>query len=472
MGNRKTSSGTEGPGPVSTLDLWATLPEDVQTALQRAANGAYGLVLGSTIADGETEWGLEDGIHYEVALITPPAPGGAAPAPNTWVSLPTGYGALIDQGETSLVLTDGYNVAGTLYTQDNRLILSNAQNDTIVGYGRNNTLAGGAGGRTMFFAEGASTILGGGDDTVVTHANSCAVTTSAIGASLVFLGNGSQSIGAPTPNTVLARGTADRIVALGTGSPSDQITLAGGAATVFAQTNGQVSVQAGAGAGTVVGVSGQLFVTGGAGNGLQVWAGGGFTKFVGGSGQATLVGGGGTLQAEAGGGGLTVFGGTGDNHLTGAAGPDLFLAGYGPSTVSAGSFNQVWLAGGANCSLIAGGGAVLLDGAGNTGSNIYDLAPATGPVTVVGGIGNDTVLVGAGQADVALGGGADVLRAVAGLAGGTLTVRDFNAAADRLAVSGYTALPTLTVADGATVVSLADGTRIILQGVTSGVTFQ
>jgi Ca2+-binding RTX toxin-like protein len=83
-----------------------------------------------------------------------------------------------------------------------------------------------------------------------------------------------------------------------------------------------------------------------------------------------------------------------------------------------------------------------------------------------GGSGNDTFWGGAGADSILAGSGADVFGAVAGFAGGAMTIYSFNTANDQIDLKGYTA-PTSTLVGGNEVLSLNDGTSITLEGITS-----
>jgi Ca2+-binding RTX toxin-like protein len=163
---------------------------------------------------------------------------------------------------------------------------------------------------------------------------------------------------------------------------------------------------------------------------------------------------------------MTVFGGSGSAQIQGAAGPSQFVLGIGAATVTAAQGNDVWLASAANDSLVASGGNVILWAGGATGNNVFQAG--NGPVTMHGGLGNDTFIGGAGSATITGGGGADVFSFTIGLTGaGTFDqITDFNIQHDTIELHGYAGY-TASLVNGSEVLTLSDGTRIQLNGLTT-----
>lgn len=135
-------------------------------------------------------------------------------------------------------------------------------------------------------------------------------------------------------------------------------------------------------------------------------------------------------------------------------------------TVTASDGNVVFLVGAAPDLVVAGAGNVTLAGAASWGSNSF--FAGFGADLISGGSGNDSFVAGTGQATLS-GGGANVFSFVNGRAGGSDVVTDFRAGVDHLSLQGYAvgaALSRATVSGGATALTLGDGTRVTLQGVT------
>ena len=91
-----------------------------------------------------------------------------------------------------------------------------------------------------------------------------------------------------------------------------------------------------------------------------------------------------------------------------------------------------------------------------------------------GGVGNDTIFGGSGSATVRGGGGADVFAFSNGRGGSSANVliADFTVGTDRLALVGYgtnvsSVLATAVTSGGSTSLTLGDGTRVTLTGITS-----
>ncbi len=425
-------------GIVQDYAFWQDLPAEAQNVLasEQAQHGNEAWV--DTSTDG-TAWDNPAVAVANFAVLS-------TPTAYSIVGLPLGYSALLAQGTTRVWLTDGG--AG------DALIVGNQANDTISSSGIGDTLVG-AGGNTLFFAKYASDIFGDGNDTVITGIGNNVITTAPGARSLLFLGAAQNNVISQGHDTVLAApgyGANDTIWAV----QSD---------TVFGAAVGRTSVVTGNGASVLVAGTGEMDVHGGAGNGSLLWCNSAsFAQFIGGAGSAEIVGGSGDLSVQGGAGALTVFGGTGSLIIQGNVGPSVFVVGEGATTVTAAAGNHVWLAGAANDSLVAVGGDIVLEGANSAGNNIFQAG--SGPCTIFGGHGSDTYLGGAGAAIIVTGSGNDVFSFTNGLAGGSDTVDNFNPAADRIVLNGYAGY-SANLVSGSEVISLSDGTRITLAGITS-----
>jgi len=425
-------------GIVQDYAFWQSLPAEAQNVLasEQAQHGNEAWV--DTSTDGTTWDNPAPAVANFAVLSTPTA--------YSIVGLPVGYSALLAQGTAPVWLTD--SGAG------DALIVGNHANDTISGSGSGDTLVG-AGGNTLFFAKYSSQIFGAGNDTVITGVGNNVITTAPDARSIVWLGAAQNNVISQGHDTVLAAsgyGANDTIWAV----QSD---------TIFGAQDGRVSVVTGDGPSVLIAGAGEMDVHGGPGNGSVLWCGSTvFAQFVGGAGSAEIVGGSGELSVQGGAGALTVYGGTGSSIIQGAAGPSVFVMGDGASTVTAASGNHVWLVGAANDSLIAAGGNVVLNGGYSAGNNIFQAG--SGPCTIVGGHGNDTYLGGAGAAIISAGSGDDVFSFTNGLAGGSDTVNNFNLGDDRIVLNGYGGY-TNSLVNGSEVISLSDGTHILLTGIAS-----
>jgi Ca2+-binding RTX toxin-like protein len=443
VGNQGPTLGGGSYGVVQDFTWWQTLPSEVQAAL-----AAFQIAAGSqesyiwTSPDG-TGWGNAAPSFANFAVAQ-------NPAPNSWINLPPGYEALLAQGAWPTTLTDD--------GQGGSLIVGNQGNDTIVAIGGNDTLVGGAGGNDVIYAANSNlgtAIYGGGNDTIVTGTGAAKIQTSLGGHSIVFLGAASN---------IAELGGADMVVA-GSGPNANDTITASGADTVFGPSVGQITHVGGAGADLLVAGTGTFRAIGGSGNGGTFYAGrSAFAQYIGGGGSEVVVGGTGVLSVQGNAGAITVFGGSGATQIQGAPGPSQFVLGIGGATVTAAQGNDVWLASAANDSLVASGGNVILWAAGATGNTVFQAGD--GPVTMHGGLGSDTFLGGAGSATMTGGGGNDIFSFTDGLTGGSNQITDFNVQNDTIQLHFYAGY-TSSVVNGSEVLTLSDGTRIQLNGITS-----
>jgi Ca2+-binding RTX toxin-like protein len=425
-------------GVIQDFAFWQSLPAEAQDVLaaEQAQHGNEAWVDVST--DG-TVWDNFAPAVANFAVLS-------EPVANSIVAVPPGYSALLAQGTTPVWLTDG-GAGGTL-------LVGNNGDDTISSSGIGDTLVGGTG-NTEFFANFSTDIFGGGNDTIITGEGNDLITTSYDGHSIVWLG--------PEQNNVVSQGY-DTVLA-GPGNGANDTIWAVQSDTVFTANVGSTLVITGNGPTAIIAGLGTADVRGGIGNGSVLFANSAsFVQFQGGAGSAVVVGGSGEMSVGGGAGALTVFGGTGNTIIQGAPGPSFFLMGDGASTITAATGNHVWLVGAANESLVAAGGNVIFNGANSAGDNL--MQAGSGPVTMYGGHGTDTMVGGAGDAIFVDGSGSDVFSFTDGLSGGSDTVANFSVSNDRILLNGYAGY-NASVVNGSEVISLSDGTKLQLTGITS-----
>ncbi len=282
-------------------------------------------------------------------------------------------------------------------------------------------------------------------------------------------------------------------------------TGAGGAGTYLGYNNGVYAVTTASGTTFLTPINGASAVTASASGsdvinsrGTDTIAAGGGTDIVYASGPAaTVAGGSGTLifvagagNYNAGGGSSTdiLYGGAGADTLTGATGAgSILVAGSGNTTLSGGKGNSAVMFGGTGTTSFFGSGGGHDTMVGGTGNNTFtttngdivfggpatanDAFNLTGGEIVVEGNGSDTVTLYAGASTVFGGAGATSFVAATG-AGVNASLIGFTAA-DHLTLAGATAAVVSTAVAGAThgsygtMLSLADGTRLTLFGVTT-----
>lgn len=299
------------------------------------------------------------------------------------------------------------------------------------------------------------------------------------------------------------------------GSAIDYITAGDGSNLITTSTagTGNYAVNTGSGSDSIS-VFGNAVINAGTGSNSVSLAGGnslvyseGFDSITG----STVVGGGGTDTLSVGSGQATINPGTSNFFIFGAStttNPLIFMPGSGADTISVGS-------GGGNVYAGTAGGSILFGGAGGPGSaptalhgsasgdQIYSIGAGVvfatagaGNETITGaggspngfsvpgstannqftaGSGNDTLIAGAGRDTLVGGSGSAVMISGTGADtfsfqfgnGGQDTITGFKAS-DTLVLSqfGITSV-TPTTSGGSAVISLSDGTKITLSGVTS-----
>jgi hypothetical protein len=410
--------------------------------------------------DGNAFYTSGAGVNVEVVGPLASQTGGGG-GPLGVITMQPGYSAVILEGNEPINLGDG--------AHGDALLIGNDGTDTISAGGNNDTLVGALGYNTTFFASLAAatpvgdcinvSIQGGGNDIMVIGNENAAITTSD-DHSIVFLGSGL--------NQVQSNGN-DEIICGGTGIASDTVSALTTGATgdlVFGPTEGELTFNGGNAPSTVVGNGGQLLVYGGAGNGGVVWAGNSPLEYIGGSGTAIIVTGSADDNLVQGGSApISVFGGTGSGVYSGAPG-SAFVVGEGASMVTAAPGDDIFIVGGAPVSVVGSGGGTNIYAGSSTGNDIFQAG--AGNETLWGSAGDDSFFAGTGN-DIMVGGaGTDSFGFLNGAAGGIDTIVGFNSAQDILALSGYGAqMPAISIAYGDSVLNLADGTQIIIEGVTN-----
>lgn len=190
--------------------------------------------------------------------------------------------------------------------------------------------------------------------------------------------------------------------------------------------------------------------------------------FVGGSGAVSVIGGSGnTTMSGATSSTATTFlmGGSGGNLLYGGAGATTLSAGLGASTLVGGAGPTLMLANGsAPDMMVAGSGATTVNG--TTGSGPQIVFAGAGPAVIALGSGAGTLIGGTGVAHVTAGSGADVYGFIDGHAGGSVVITGLKAS-DSLVFGGYGGNPITSegVLAGSDLITLSDGTVILLQGI-------
>ena len=349
---------------------------------------------------------------------------GSTPAPATPTS------PLIVLGnQPAIVSTSDYGIVG-IRASNAASVVGTAGNEVVI-----------AGNRGIFYnTNGGSDVVlaGGGDNTLGT---------------LLGASNTQSWFISGAGNDTIISGSGDNIILAGTGNNLIALNFGAGNNTVFSE--GSDIVFAGAGNDTV-GVSVGATVLGGSGN----------LTFVGGSGSSSVFGGSGSA---------TIFGGAGTGTFQGGqAGNNIIQAADGASTVYTGGANSVAFAAGAGAdTLIASAGNTTLSGGTSTGDNTFRAGDGVGVqngVVVAGGVGKDTIFAGRGDATLFGGAGNDVFtffRAdTEGNSPHTITISDFTVGQDKLSLNGYDSLSIPLPQDaGSTTLTLPDGTKIVLQGV-------
>ncbi len=205
------------------------------------------------------------------------------------------------------------------------------------------------------------------------------------------------------------------------------------------------------------GAGGGSFTAGSGGHSLLI-AGTGSTTLHAAGGNDTLIGGGRTMSYGAA-GQATVLYASGGDTLIGADGSTLIGPASGGATLQAQSGNETVL-GGAGAASVTGGAGDLA------------VTFGSGNVAVTGGSGSETFTAGMnGRDTITAGTGKEMLFLQSGVStGAQITVNDFNLNLDSVTLTGYAItleqfLQSQMPTAGGTMLSLPDGTTIILNGI-------
>nr|WP_321986566.1 glycoside hydrolase family 16 protein [uncultured Lichenicoccus sp.] len=322
----------------------------------------------------------------------------------------------------------------------------------------------GGGNQTYAAAAGATVQAGSGDDTIIAAAGD--VTARGGGGALTFIngasasdviaGAGSATLYGGAGGGGFTGGSAGDNVLVSQGASGANTTLTGGGTgdRIFGSGSGSDVVAVGAGAETVLGGGGPTTINGGVG-GSVLFGGAGVTSVEGSSaGGDTVVGGEGSLQFT-GQRGDAVFGGTGVLVVDGSVmGADSIVGGAGALAVTGRGANMLVAASTSTSDIVTGSGASLIFA--NAGAS-----------TIAGGAGSMQVVLGAGSATIDEGKGAATYQVIKGSAAGIDTLNGFRPASDSVNLYGYApSQVSVAASGGSTLISLTDGTRIELVGVT------
>ncbi|OYV53327.1 MAG: hypothetical protein B7Z78_03360 [Rhodospirillales bacterium 20-60-12] len=418
-------------------------------------------------------------------------------------------------GQDVMSLAGGSNLA---LLNSNANSVNSAGQDTIHSYSMNDTIL--ASGNALIGLASASSFnqvsVSGAASVVINGTSSNIVAT---GASVEIIGGSQNMISVSGAGTVSAGGQANSIMAsagvIGLNAGSNMLTVTG-SADYFAESNDNSVVGGASGFGIVDGTNNQISVSGGvvfdrAGTN-QVNASGNADLFITGN-LATMVNitgnvtvsaphlsvqdGANTINAVS--GNALVFGEAANFVLIGGTGQDIIVGGTGAITAMGGSGSLFALGGSAGGNLLTGGaGQVTLIGggtgdvlqSGQTGINF--LIAGSGNETLsasnmisgavamnAGGAGSNTDMVGgtsvneftAGAGAATMTGGAsaglNLFNFGVGPGGGTDLVQNYRPGTDQLAFNNGVSIAGSSVVGGNLALTLSDGTRVTLQGITS-----
>ena len=315
-----------------------------------------------------------------------------------------------------------------------------------------------------YAAAAGSFVVAGGSDTIAAAGGLVSVQGSSgallfvggSGASVVNAQGASATIFGGTGGGTFAGGSAGHNILISEGAAGTNTTLVGGGAgdRIFGSAAGNDVLSAGTGGNTVLGGGGNTTLDGGASAGAVLFAGTGPTTVSGGSaGGDTIVGGSGTIAVTA--HGDAVIGGAGAMAVAGGTGgADSILGGSGALGVTGQGSNMLVVTSQTSSTIETGNGASLIFA--NAGSS-----------TVTGGSGSLQMVLGAGNSTITEGSGASLYEVTAGSAGGSDVINGFRPTADRIDLFGYTPSQLqITSSGGSSLISLSDGTRIQITGVT------
>ena len=343
------------------------------------------------------------------------------------------------------------------------------------GVGESGTLAA-AGGNNTFMGPSAGggnwTLLldGAGHNTVVAGSGDHLIQDSSGENNRVYLGSGADTLGAFGADTIVGGTGQGTVFQNGTGAVlygengTLEVVNNGGANTVMAGV-GPETVFANVGGGTYVGdaqSSGTMIFVNQPGS-----VAGGASTFTAGLGNTTAFALSGSGLYNAGHGAFTLLVENGTDTIAGTSGMNSV-------TVFAESGGDVVFNGDANGNiLVAGSGNTTLNASGSAVANVlFNEAGAGNAATLMGGSYYNYFIGSAANATMVGGSSHNIFQFINGADGGNDLIQGWNSK-DSLDFYGYgTTQPTQTTASGSTVISLSDGTKITIAGVTSVPTSQ
>ncbi len=321
-------------------------------------------------------------------------------------------------------------------------------------------------GQSYLASAGDTILAGAGPDTITATAgqvyvsgNSGALTFfGGTGASTVDGGTGSATILGGSGGGDFIGGSAGHNILVSQGASGSNTTLTGGGNgdALFGSAAGNDTLIARAGRESILGGGGVTNIVGGATAAGVIFTGTGATTVTGGeAGGDTIVGGTGALTVNAQ-KGDAVFGNGGPLSVNASTtGADSIIGGAGTLSVTGRGSNMLVVASQSNSNIQTGNGAALVFG-------------SSGNAAVTGGTGWLGVVVGSGKMDVQENGGTAVYDVVKGAAGGTDMIYGFNVKTDTISLFGYQSSDMhVTSSGGSTLLSLSDGTKIQLVGVSN-----
>ncbi len=473
--------------PFSSAEAAGGIMPAIAGAAPSVPAGQYGLL--QVTAGGQ----YAIGIGYEALVDNATAPAtvfGGSMAGQVVVAGTAGLAFNAGTGSGTIIIGGGNNLVSVLQGAGAQNIMTGAGADTISALTGANTIAAGSG-TNVILAQGGNNLITSTGTDLINLPTGNATVNAGTNSPTVFLGSGaSQFNGGNGQATVVVGGAAATLTSAGrdqlwmqagggvvNSSLADTVIGGSGAATVNAGAgndfafagSGPLSFIGGSGASTVLGASaGTASIIGGAGSVIAIAYGA--TRFVGGSGAATVAAFGGSATITGGSGSGVYQGGPGGlNRITAGLGGHATMIGGGAGDVLTGN------ARGGDV-FQAGSGAETMSGAGATGANKF--YGGSGAEMLLLGNGGDQVLVGTGSETLVGGTGADLYAFTSGNRA-TVTIQNFAATAssgqglrDYVSFVGFAtgeatrALAAATTVAGSEQLTLADGTKILFQGVT------
>ena len=307
----------------------------------------------------------------------------------------------------------------------------------------------GSGYDTISALSGQVTVTGSDGNLLFFGGSGPSEVNGAYGSLTVFggAGGGGYTGGAAGHNILISQGASGANTTLTGGASGDELFGSAGGNDTLIAAKGRESILGGGGNDTIVG--------GGTASSVIFTGSGSSLLYGGNAGGDTIVGGTGTMNVIAQ-KGDAIFGNTGVLAVSGStSGADSIIGGAGTLNVAGRGGNMLVVAGSSNSAIQVGTGAALIfTGTGNT--------------TVGGGPGWMELVLGSGKTTVYEGGGPTTYEVVKGAAGGLDLINNFNPAVDKIHLYGYQPADIHTAtAGGMTTLSLSDGTKIQMPGISN-----